>query len=161
MPFDLDLLAQHLERIEYNDHFVPTNTEVFDQMKERISRHAMSRGSLTYSDLVQGLTFVCPAFGNQPHQITTWDWLGPERQMIGTCLALIARDYLRAGADCLVTSVVVYATNDDGGNLPSPLLFRWLEELGVLPDTSEATKYQFWGEQVNKTIRYFRGRRGV
>lgn len=161
MPFDLEPLANFLEDVEYEEAFIPTNTDVFDAMKERISRYARERGSITYSQLVQGLHFICPAFGNEPRVIQTWDWLGPERHMIGTCLALIARDYLRLGADCLVTSIVVYGSDGDGGNLPSPILFGWLEGLGVLPDTTEDTKFQFWGEQVNKTVLYFRRNRNA
>lgn len=161
MPFNLEPLANHLEQVEFDETFVPTNVDVFDSMKERIARYARERGSITYSQLVQGLHFVCPVFGNEPRIIQTWDWLGPERHMIGTCLAIIARDYLRLGADCLVTSVVVYGTDDDGGSLPSPILFGWLEDLKVLPDTSEDTKFQFWGEQMNKTVLYFRRNRNA
>lgn len=159
MPFNLQPLADFLEETKYDEAFIPANAEVFDAMKERIARYARERGSITYSQLVEGLHFICPAFGNQPHVVQTWDWSGPDRHMIGTCLALIARDYLRLGANCLVTSIVVYATNDEGGNLPSPVLFNWLEELGVLPDTTDATKYEFWGEQVNRTVRYYRTHR--
>lgn len=161
MSFNLELLSNFLESTTYDQNFIPTNVDVFDAMKERIARYARERGNITYSQLVQGLHFICPAFGNQPRTIQTWDWSGHDRHMIGTCLALIARDYLRQGANCLVTSIVVYATNDDGGNLPSPILFRWLEELGVLPDTTLETQYHFWGEQANKTVLYFRRNRNV
>jgi len=146
MSFNLKILSEFLETHEYDESVIPINAEVFDQIKLRLREKAISRGQITYSELVQGLHFICPAFNNEPHTIQTWDWLGPERHMIGTCLALIARDFLRKGANCLVTSIVVYSSNDgEQAGLPSPILFKWLTELGVLPDTTMETIYQFWG----------------
>jgi hypothetical protein len=144
-------LFQYLGSNTETHHPYPTNPESIAEIKRRLVATAKKRGLVTYSDLVRGIKFVHPERGTEPFEIFTPDWKGWERKFIGAILAqTTCETALETG--CVITSIVV----DAGENAPSKILFEWLAEIGVIPDTDEMTVLSFWAHHVKQTHEYFK-----
>ena len=124
-------------------------------LEERIAETGHNLGLITYSDLVNGVTFHLPNIRNGgDYQIAIHDWGGLDRAILGDFLGYIStRSYLRAGfmASALVVNRAEFR--------PSDQFFAWMEQLAVLPDTREDTVLAFWAEQVNKAHKWYRANR--
>ena len=132
------------------DFFIQ-NIEAKDELFARIKATAKRRGMLSYSELVRGIKFDCPTISTEPFEITTYDWRGVDRKMMGCELALMThRTILDTG--CIISSVVVDSTQ----NAPSKTLFEWLCDLELLPNMEETTVLSFWIHQVKLTHEYFK-----
>ena len=145
----IDTIAQKLQKVQwlYGDKDPVARAEMLD----RIVATARKLGLITYSDLVQGLTFRLPNIQNgAPFRIDTRDWTGLDRRVVGDFLGFISMEsYLRGGfmASALVVSRQTFA--------PSDLFFEWMEELKVLPNLRQDTVLAFWADQVNKAHQWY------
>jgi hypothetical protein len=124
-------------------------------LEARIAEAGRNLGLITYSDLVQGVTFHLPNIRNgTAYQISIYDWTGLDRAILGDFLGYIStRSYLQNGfmASALVVNRAEYR--------PSDHFFEWMKKLAVLPDTQEDTVLAFWAGQANKAHNWYKASR--
>jgi hypothetical protein len=106
---------------------------------------------ITYSDLVRGVTFRLPTVnGGVPFQIDVSDWSDLNRAILGDFLgAISAETYVEAGF--LATALVVNKQEF----MPRDQFFKWMNQLGALPDRKQDTVLAFWADQVNKAHNWY------
>lgn len=159
MPKNSNILERLVDayNADQNKHTYMPNPEAVNEMERRIKEIGRRKQIVYYSDLVAGIPFYTPLFGNvnEAHYIGDFGgWIGPERKMVGTALAEIACRNIH-DADCLITSIVVLKNDLK----PSPTFFDWLEWAGVIADTDDSTTDEFWLDQYRKTLDYLRKKR--
>jgi hypothetical protein len=146
----MDDLATKLGAIKWR--YADQDAAAKAELARRIGAKGRKLGLVTYSDLVRGVTFRLPNVNNGvPFQIDTDEWTGLHRAILGDFLGAISADsYREAGflATALVVNKLEYT--------PSDQFFKWMEELGVLPDLREDTVLAFWAQQVNKAHNWYR-----
>ena len=120
-------------------------------LEERIAAAGRELRLITYSDLVNGVTFHLPSVRNgEAYQISIYEWSALDRAIIGDFLGYISmRSWEKAGF--MASSLVV----DLAELKPSAHFFNWVQELDFLPDTHEETVLEFWADQVNKAHNWF------
>ncbi|SRR6266568_2068751 len=150
MGTKMDELAAELSRIEW--HYADGDPTAKAELARRISAAGRRLQLITYSDLVRGITFRLPNVHNgAPFQIETDDWTGLDRAILGDFLGAISSDSYRE-AGFLATAIVV----NKAEYKPSDQFFKWMGDLGVLPDMREDTVLAFWADQVNKAHNWYR-----
>lgn len=121
-------------------------------LRQRIEDVGRRFGLISYSNLVKGIDFHFPNINNgRAYRITTHDWSGLDRRIVGDCLGSISREsYLNHG---FMASALVVARQE---SKPSDIFFGWMEDLGVLPNLREETVLAFWVEQVKKAHHWYK-----
>jgi hypothetical protein len=128
-------------------------TDAVQEMADRIARTGRLNASLiSYSNLVSGISFQFTNIEhNSPFVIDVQHWEGLHRRLVGDCLGYISylsyRDY-----DFMASSLVAGLTT----NQPSDLFFEWMEEIGVINNTKQATVEAFWVDQVKKSVAWYK-----
>lgn len=128
-------------------------TNALQEFQDRICRTARIGTSLiSYSNLVAGINFQFASVNNgQPFQIDVHDWQGLHRRIVGDLLGYLSyisfRDY-----DFMASSIVAGLAE----NRPSDIFFDWMNELGAIPNLSEAAITSFWVGEVNKATAWYR-----
>lgn len=121
------------------------------ELTRRIEAAGRKLGLITYSDLVRGVTFHLPTIRQgEPFQIEIDDWTGLDRAILGNFLGAISSETFAKG-QFLATALVV----NKAQYKPSDQFFKWMEELGVLPDLEEDTVLAFWADQVNRAHNWY------
>jgi len=150
MGTEMNDLAVKLSTIEW--HYADGDSTAKAELARRISAAGRRLQLITYSDLVRGVAFRLPNVRNgAPFQIETDDWTGLDRAILGDFLGAISSDSYRE-AGFLATALVVNKAEFK----PSDQFFKWMEDLGVLPDMREDTVLAFWADQVNKAHNWYR-----
>lgn len=124
-------------------------------LEARIAEAGRDLQLITYSDLVDGVTFHLPNVHNgDAYQISIYDWSERDRAIIGDFLGYMSmRSWEKAGF--LASSLVV---NLDELK-PSEHFFNLVQALDCLPNTREETVLAFWADQVNKAHNWFSANR--
>lgn len=144
-----DQLAKKLRDREWS--YANANPDAKAELMRRIEAAGRKRQLITYSDLVRGVTFCLPTVRQGvPFQIDVGDWTGLDRAIIGDFLGAISAETFEAG-QFLASALVVNKAESN----PSPPFFKWMEELGVLPDLKEDTVLAFWGDQVRRAHTWY------
>jgi hypothetical protein len=121
------------------------------ELTRRIEAAGRKLKLITYSDLVRGVTFCLPTVRQgAPFQIEIDDWTGLDRAILGNFLGAISSETYEKG-QFLATALVVNKAEFK----PSDQFFKWMEELGVLPDLKEDTVLAFWADQVNRAHNWY------
>ncbi len=106
---------------------------------------------ITYSDLVRGISFKIPSVhGGQPFRLEEDDWIDLHRRILGDFLGAISADTYRLGA-FWATCLVVSKTD----HRPSASFFKWLVELGVLRNISDAAVNEFWAIEARRAYDWY------
>lgn len=146
----MDELAQKLAAVEWTYADGDPDTKV--ELAERIAAAGHELGLITYSDLVEGITFrLANVNKGVPFQIDTLAWTGLDRAIVGDFLGAISADSYRE-AGFLATALVV----NKAELKPSEPFFRWMLSLGVLPDLTEDTVLAFWADHANRAHKWYR-----
>jgi hypothetical protein len=121
------------------------------ELARRIADAGRKLQLITYSDLVRGITFRLPTVnGGVPFQIDVSDWSDLDRAILGDFLGAISTEtYLQAGF--LATALVVNKQEF----MPSDQFFKWMNQLGALPNRKQDTVLAFWADQVNKAHNWY------
>jgi hypothetical protein len=121
------------------------------ELQRRIEAAGRKLKLITYSDLVRGVTFCLPTVRQgAPFQIEIDDWTGLDRAILGNFLGAISAETYQTG-QFLATALVVNKAEFK----PSDQFFKWMEELGVLPNLKEDTILAFWADQVNRAHNWY------
>ena len=146
----MDPIAERLKAIEWE--YADKDSAAVAELRRRIEETGRRFRLISYTDLVRGVDFHFPNINNgRAYRITTYDWSGLDRRIVGDCLGFISKEsYLAHG---FMASALVIAREE---SKPSDIFFRWMEELGVLPNTREETVLKFWVEQVNKAHQWYK-----
>lgn len=146
----MDDIENQLKAInwEYGDK----NSEVIEELENRIAETGRKFGLISYSDLVNGVDFSYPNINDgNPFRISIYEWSGLDRRIIGDCLGYISmRSYIEAG---FMASALVVARTE---SKPSDIFFEWMESLSVIPDLSEYSVLSFWSDQVKKGHHWYK-----
>lgn len=136
----------------YHEHGDIDNHSL-QEIRRRIAERAALERTISYSDLVSGITFRHRTFwGGEPHIIDTHNWEGLDRHMIGGVLASLSAESMRDHG-FLVGAMVV----DRAEQRPSGIFFSWLHEIGVLESHDEDTVMAFWLEHLRRAHQHYRG----
>lgn len=101
-----------------------------------------ARDFLTYSQLVDGVTFRLPNVANgEPFAIREWTSL--DRAVIGSFLGKIAANSFQQGR--FLASALVYGM---GSNGPGEGFYSLAEDVGLLRSSDETTRLRYWFEQA-------------
>ena len=120
-------------------------------LEDRINSYARRRQLITYSQLVQGVTFHFASIRNgAPYRIDVEDWTNLDRQIVGEFLGFIS---MRSYQDhqFMLSALVV----NKAESKPSEPFFEWMKSLNALPNLNEQTVFAFWGQQVNLAHQYY------
>lgn len=145
----IDSLASALSGLRWK--FAEADPHAKAELERRIADTGRRRGLITYSELVRDVTFKLPTVnGGSPFQIDVTDWSDLDRAILGDFLGAISTDsYLKAGF--LATAQVVNRQE----YRPSDQFFRWMADLGVLPNRKQDTVMRFWIDQVAKAHEWY------
>jgi hypothetical protein len=149
----MDAILAQMEAVNWN--YADKDPAAREVLRTRIQNAAKQTKMLRYSELAEGVEFRLPQIrGGDPYYITTWDWTGLDRKIIGEFLGYLSMESWREG-QFMVSALVI------GGleHQPSDQFFAWMKELGVLPNVKKDTVYAFWSEQVKKAFDFYRGRK--
>ena len=136
----------------YHEHGDVDN-ESLEELRRRIAERAARGGTITYSELVSGITFYHRTFwGGEPHVVDIHDWEGLDRHMIGGVLARLSAESMR-DYGFLVGAMVV----DQAQRRPSNIFFSWLHDIGVLESDDEDTVTAFWLEHLRRAHEHYGG----
>ncbi len=125
------------------------------ELLKRIVSAARKRDLITYSDLVVGVTFQLPNVNNgRPFQVDVHNWSHLDRAIAGEFLGYISTQSYRTHG-FMASALVV----DRMDRTPSMHFFKWMQDLGILPDTTEDTVLEFWIDQVNLAHDHYAPRR--
>lgn len=122
------------------------------EVERRIARRAAKRDTISYSELVEGITFRLPnVAGGAPIQLgDSGEWSDLDRAILGSVLGRISADsYARAGF--LASAVSVSKSTKE----PSEGFKALVREAGFLRKTSGAEYLAFWVDQLNKAFDWF------
>jgi hypothetical protein len=146
----MDLLGEKLRSIQWT--YADKDPQALAELKDRIVAAAKKTKMLKYSELVSGVAFRLPNINNgEPYHITTWNWTGLDRRIIGDFLGYISKEtYLEEGF--LLSALVIGSLE----SRPSDLFFEGLKKWGILTDLSEDTVNAFWAKQVQKAFDCYR-----
>lgn len=145
----MDALAAKLASIEWR--YAPQDEAAKTELTSRIAKAGRKLGLITYSDLARGVQFRLRSIHNgAPFTIDVQEWTGLDRAILGDFLGAISADSYRE-AQFLATALVVNKAEFK----PSDQFFKWMKELGALPDTREDTVLAFWAEQVNRAHNWY------
>ena len=115
-------------------------------MEARISHAGKRHDLVTYSQLVEGLTFHLPTVNEGVRfQIDTSNWRDLDRAILGEFLGHISADTFRA-AGFFATALVV--TQED--RVPSEQFFKWMRSLGMIRHRGRDAEIEFWIGEVKK-----------
>jgi hypothetical protein len=116
------------------------NNDALDEIRRRLRRTRLSRGVISYSDLVSGIVFRHGTFwGGEEHLVDTSNWTGLDRQMIGGVLAKLSVESVRAHGYLAGVMVVSKDTLE-----PSGVFYDWLYDCGVLTHSSQEAREELW-----------------
>src|SRR5437867_9523750 len=121
MRWPMDRILASLQGLHFK--YADQDLDAVVALEKRISEAAQAGRTITYSELVKGITFQIPSVKNgQPFPILQFSEF--EQGLIGDFLGYIN---LRAyGERSLLPSALVVRKED---GQPSPTFFRWLEPL--------------------------------
>jgi hypothetical protein len=121
------------------------------ELEERIASYARKRQLITYSQLVEGVTFHFSSIKNgASYTIDIQDWTGIDREIIGNLLGFIStRSYQAHGF--MLSALVVNKKESK----PSEEFFKWMRRLNVLPNLNDETVFSFWGQQIILVNKYY------
>jgi hypothetical protein len=124
------------------------------ELRKRLEDAGRRTKLLRYSELAQGVVFHLPQIrGGTSYEITTWDWSGLDRRIIGEFLGYLSMESWQE-TQLMVSALVVSGIEYQ----PSEIFFEWMKQLGVLPNLREETVLAFWSDQVKKAFAYYRSR---
>ena len=136
---------------KYNWNFAGDDPPALNELEKRIIDTARRKDLITYSDLVNGITFSLPnANRGQPFQIAPDDWTDLNRAIIGDFLGYIsARSYAQSGI--FLSAIVV--TRADG--TPGQGFVEFMRELEILTKSGEAASIECWVNEVHKVHEFY------
>lgn len=140
----MDKISAKLEDTKwvYSDQ----DTQALDKLRSLLQRTARKKTIITYSELVEGITFNIDSVNDgHPFQIHTDPWQDLDRVIIGDFLGKLASESYR-DYGFMISALSVNATTMS----PSKYFFRWAKELGLLKDNSEEGRDIFWNTQLQK-----------
>jgi hypothetical protein len=118
----------------------------------RIARAAARERTITYSELVEGVTFRLPNVkGGLPFQLgELGEWTDLDRAILGSVLGRISADsYLEAGF--LASAVAVSKTTNE----PSEGFKSLVRDAGLLKATSGSAFLLFWSDQLSRAYAWY------
>ncbi len=142
----MDNIQRALDSIrwKYADSDPATVAEFARRIRDAVREE---KQSLTYSDLVDGVTFHLPNVNNgRPYQIDVLNWNDQDREIIGDFLGKIVADSYRAGK-FFASAMVISAER----NMPSPEFFNLARKVGLLKERLHDAELPFWTTQLNLT----------
>jgi hypothetical protein len=122
------------------------------EIERRIAQHAAKRRTISYSALVDGVTFRLPnVAGGWPFQLgELGEWTDLDRAILGSVLGRISADsYLRSGF--LASAVAVSKSTDE----PSAGFKALVRDAGLLRNTKRDAFMLFWSDQLNKAYDWY------
>jgi hypothetical protein len=133
-------------------HYPEEDPDALAVLQRRMAAAGRRQDLITYSDLVRGVTFHLPNVNEgKPFEIDVSDWRDLDRAIVGEFLGYISMlSFTEAGFMASALAV------DKARYEPSVHFFRWMQDLGALPDTKEETVLRFWSEQVEKAHAWFK-----
>ncbi|NLE58049.1 MAG: hypothetical protein GX616_06800 [Planctomycetes bacterium] len=133
-------------------HYPEVDPDALARLQQRIAGAGRRQDLITYSDLVRGVTFYLPNVNDgKPFEIDVSEWRDLDRAIIGEFLGYISMLSFRE-AGFMASALAV----EKAEMKPSVHFFRWMRELGALPDTKEETVLAFWLDQVKKAHAWFK-----
>jgi hypothetical protein len=146
----MDEIGHKLSAIQWE--YADKDLSAIAILQGRIKEIGRKTALISYSDLVISVDFHYPNINNgNAYRISTYDWTGLDRKIIGDCLGYISKEsYLEAG---FMASALVIARWE---SKPSDIFFEWMKSLGVLPNINEDTVLSFWSQQVKKAHQWYR-----
>lgn len=125
-----------------------------EELRRRLEDAGRRTKLLRYSEIAQGVVFHLPQIrGGGPYEITTWEWSGLDRRIIGDFLGYLSMESWR-DAQFMVSALVVSGVEYQ----PSDIFFEWMKQLGVLPNLKQATVLAFWSDQVKRAFAHYRSK---
>ncbi len=147
---DTDAIAAKM--MDHKWEWADQDLDAVISLEERIAETGKNGDLIPYSDLVRGVLFNLPTVNDKPFYITSHDWTGLNRKILGDFMGYIStRSYVAHG---FMASVLV--VNKIGDQKPSDIFFRWMQSLGVLPDGKPSTRDKFWSDEVKKAHRWYK-----
>ena len=122
------------------------------EVERRIGLSAAKRDTISYSTLVEGVTFRLPnVAGGAPVQLgDSGEWTDLDRAILGSVLGRISADsFARAGF--LASAVAVSKSTKE----PSEGFKALVREAGFLRKTSGEEYLAFWINQLNKAFDWY------
>ncbi len=147
----MDPITVKLNAIQWK--FADADPAAKNEMARRIADVGRREAKpIYYSDLVRGITLRIPTVhGGEPFELGGEEgWMDLHRAVLGDFLGSISADTYR-NAGFWATALVVAKADD----LPSPSFFKWMVDLGVLPDIKQDTIYEFWAKESRKAYEWY------
>ena len=148
----MDPILEQMEAVNWV--YADKDPVALGELRRRLEEAGRRTKLLRYSEFAQGVIFHLPQIrGGAPYEITTWDWSGLDRRIIGDFLGYLSMESWRE-ARFMVSALVVSGVEYQ----PSDMFFEWMKQLGVLPNLKQDTVLTFWSEQVKKAFAHYRAR---
>lgn len=147
-----DPVLMQMEAVQWT--YADRDPVALAELRRRLEAAGRRTKLLRYSEIAQGVVFHLPQIrGGAPYEITTWDWSGLDRRIIGEFLGYLSMESWR-DAKFMVSALVISGVEYQ----PSDLFFEWMRQLGVLRNLKQDTVLEFWNDQVKKAFAYFRSK---
>jgi len=132
----------NLEKQNYP--FAKDNASAITKFKNKIQIAAQSGGMLTYSQLVNGVTFT---INEQDRVIDTLTWQNIDRRVVGDLLAYITLEWYK---ELEIVPTMIIVEQKDG--TPSQISQNWLRDM----EAYRGQFLDFWISEVSKTHTHFK-----
>lgn len=148
----MDPILTQMEAVNWT--YADKDPAALAELRKRLQAAARKTKMLRYSELADGVEFRLPQIkGGDPYYITTWDWSGLDRRIIGEFLGYLSMESWREG-QFMISAIVIGGVDYQ----PSDHFFEWMKELGVLSNLKQETVFAFWSEQVKKAFAFYKSR---
>lgn len=148
----MDTILAQMEAVNWT--YADKDPAALGELRKRLQSAARKTKMLRYSELADGVEFRLPQIkGGDPYYITTWDWSGLDRRIIGEFLGYLSMESWREG-QFMISAIVIGGLDYQ----PSDHFFEWMKELGVLRNLKQESVFAFWSEQVKKAFAYYKAR---
>jgi len=133
-------------------HYGDKDDRARAELTRKIAGVGRSRTTITYSDLVNGVTFQVPnVYGGHPFQIGVGgDWTDLDRALLGDFLGYISMLSYREGR-FIASALVVSKSSRE----PSEGFRSLMRQLGLLKSGKRDDFMLLWSDELNKAYEWY------
>lgn len=143
--------------------FANGDEQAYGRLGERLAAAAVNQRLLTYSELVDGILFRLPTVEAQPLLLGVPSWEPLHRAILGDFLGRLAVESYQSHR-FLISAIAVQQEGSSVGQgpahgQPSLPFFELAKRVGLLRDSTDIGRLEFWQEQVRLAYAHFTGHR--
>lgn len=151
-PIERERVLELMRGVDWT--WAKSDVAACEEIEWRLTRKAKDRGFLNYSELVEGIEFRIPTInGGRPYSIDVRNWKDLDRAIVGQFLGYLSmKSFEQHGF--MLSAIVIGKDSSE----PSHHFYEYVKWLGLLIDSTEASRLTFWAKHFKAAHRHFASR---